>query len=227
MAQIDGRAARWEAHNAERRRKLVAAALRAIRKHGAGVGMDEIAHVAGTSKPVFYRHFGDKAGLYEAVVDWVNQFIWDRLELERPNQEIDPRHLVHSLADTYLTLVEEDPEVYQFVINRPTGDDASDHPVWGITTRIGNRVSEIMRTWLQTHGLDDEPANIWGHGVVGFTWATADRWIITDLRRPRPEVVAYIEGLFAPAFDAVEHGKQDPAISGLAAPLQRGAEPGH
>lgn len=198
----DGRARRWEAHNAERRRELVTATLRAIRTHGPGVGMDEIAQEAATSKPVFYRHFGDKAGLYQAVVDWVNEFIWTHLNLEDP-AKAEPRDLVRSLADTYLTLVEADPEIYQFVITRPTGETPVDDPVLSITTRIGNRVSDLFRHWLEEHGLDTEPANIWGHGVVGFTWATADRWILTNLRRPRPEVVEHIDHLFAPAFEAI------------------------
>lgn len=197
----DGRATRWHAHNAERRRELVASTLRAIRKHGPGVGMDDIAGEAGTSKPVIYRHFGDKAGLYQAVVDWVNEFIWEQLNLEGTDR-IEPRELVRSLAETYLMLVENDPEIYQFVIARPTGDTPVDDPVLSITTRIGNQVSDLLRTWLRENELDDEPANIWGHGVVGFTWATADRWILTKMRRPRAHVVDYIDQLFAPAFEA-------------------------
>lgn len=204
----DGRATRWDAHNAERRQELLAAALRAIRHHGPGVGMDEIAAEAGTSKPVIYRHFQDKAGLHQAVVDWVNDLLWTRLSFDEADgadaaPPKDPRELVRLLADTYLSLVEDDPEVYQFVITRPVADEASNYPVLSITTRIGDRVSELMRAWLAANELDTEPANIWGHGVVGFTWATADRWIITKLRRPRPEVVDYIDALFTPAFEAV------------------------
>lgn len=197
----DGRATRWEAHNAERKRELVASTLRAIRKHGAGVGMDDIAAEAGTSKPVIYRHFGDKSGLYQAVVDWVNDFIWERLAIADV-AEADPHELIQSLADTYLTLVEKDPEIYRFVTTRPSSETPIDDPVLSITTRIGNRVSDLFRVWLRERGLDEEPANIWGHGVVGFIWAAADRWIITRLRRPRPDVVKYIDTLFNPAFEA-------------------------
>ena len=50
----DGRSTRWDQHRAARRRELVDATLRAIRQHGAGVGMDDIAAVAGTSKTVVY-----------------------------------------------------------------------------------------------------------------------------------------------------------------------------
>ena len=69
---VDGRTTRWDAHRTKRRADLVAATLRAIRRHGAGVGMDDIAASAGTSKTVFYRHFGDRAGLYRAVAHSVD-----------------------------------------------------------------------------------------------------------------------------------------------------------
>ena len=39
---VDGRATRWAQHNAERRRELVEATLRAIRKHGHGIGMADL-----------------------------------------------------------------------------------------------------------------------------------------------------------------------------------------
>ena len=67
-AQVDGRDARWVEHRRVRRRELVESTLRAIRRHGATVGMDEIAAEAGTSKPVIYRHFGEVAALIAAAM---------------------------------------------------------------------------------------------------------------------------------------------------------------
>ena len=43
----DRRASRWDAHRQARRVELTDAAIRAIRTHGAGVGMDEVATAAG------------------------------------------------------------------------------------------------------------------------------------------------------------------------------------
>ena len=80
--QPDGRASRWDEHNSLRRRALVEDAVRAIREHGPSVGMDEIAAFSKTSKTVLYRHFGDKAGLYRAVVESVHEFILRKLPLE-------------------------------------------------------------------------------------------------------------------------------------------------
>lgn len=203
VTEPDGRATRWEQHNAERRRELVEATLRAIRLHGPGVGMDDVAAVAGTSKTVLYRHFGDRTGLYAAVVESVHDFILSQLTVPLSAADrLEPGVLIRELTDAYLGVVERDPEIYQFVVTRPLGVDPVTDPVTGITGRIGNEVADAFRAWLRHHGLDEEPANTWGHGAVGFIWAVADRWIITNLRRPRAEVVDYIDQLFAPAFAA-------------------------
>lgn len=198
----DGRAARWEGHNAQRRSELVAGAVLAIREHGPNVGMDEIAAQLGTSKTVLYRHFGDKAGLYQAVVASVHDFILRKLPLDETEGR-DPTELVSRIADAYLMVVERDRNLYFFVSSRPTGETPTDDPVLSITTRIGNELAEAIGAWLRNRGLDDDPANIWAHGAVGYIWAVADRWIVTNLRRSRADVVAHIENFFAPAFAAL------------------------
>lgn len=207
-APVDGRATRWEQHNADRRRVLVEEAVRAIREYGPGVGMDEIAAKAGTSKTVLYRHFGDKAGLYRAVVASVHDYILRKLPLD-DSERLGPRELVAQLADSYLAVVERDRNLYLFVSTRPTGETPTEDPVLGITTRIGNEVADALRTWLRSQRLDEEPANIWAHGAVGFIWAVADRWIVTNFRRPRADVVAYIDQFFAPAFEAQRSARHD------------------
>lgn len=195
-ATLDGRAKRWTQHNKQRKRELVEATLRAIRKHGHALGMDEIAAEAGTSKTVIYRHFGDRNGLYEAVVESVHAFILGNVTAALTAAPT-PENLVREVADAYLALVEADREIYQFVINRPAG---TADPVLGITNLIGAQMSASFTAWLTANGRDPAPAGTWGHGIVGFVWAVADRWILTDLRRPRAEVVAFIGELLAPAF---------------------------
>lgn len=213
MTTTDGRATRWAQHNADRRQELVEATLRAIRKHGSAVGMDDIAASASTSKTVFYRHFGDRNGLYEAVVESVHAFI--RGNLDSPlSSGLAPGELVAALADAYLSVVEADVEIYRFVTTRP-GD--SPDPVLGITNRIGDEVAAAFAGWLTDAGLDPSPANTWGHGVTGFVWAVADRWILTDLRRPRADIVAFVAQLFEPAF-AAQTPTASPAPAAPAAP---------
>lgn len=202
MAATDGRDTRWAEHRLTRRRELVEDTLRAIRRHGAGVGMDEIAAQAGTSKTVIYRHFGDRAGLYAAVVASVHEFIHHDLSatLEFTDPE-DLGTLAHDLADAYLSLVERDPHIYRFVLSPPSPDVAATvDPLGGLPELIGDHVSAAIADHLTRRGQDPSAAAIWGHGLVGFIRAAADRWIAAEPREPRAAVVAHIDAFFTPAL---------------------------
>ncbi|MCA0306166.1 MAG: TetR/AcrR family transcriptional regulator [Actinobacteria bacterium] len=197
----DGRDTRWAEHRLTRRRELVEDTLRAIRKHGAGVGMDEIAAQAGTSKTVIYRHFGDRAGLYVAVVAAVHEFIHAdlRVALELTDAD-DLRVLAHDLADAYLSLVERDPDIYRFVLSPPSLEAASIDPYGGLPELIGSHVSQAFAGHLRRHGQDPSCATTWGHGLVGFIRAAADAWMATEPRQPRAVVLAELDAFFTPAL---------------------------
>lgn len=195
----DGRDTRWAEHRENRRKELIEDTLRAIRRHGAGVGMDEIAAQAGTSKTVIYRHFGDRAGLYAAVVAGVHQFIHSDLSaaLELTDAS-DLAVLAHDLADAYLGLVERDPEIYRFLLTPP--DATSVDPYGGLPELMGEHVSTAIAGHLTRQGQDPSCARTWGYGLVGFIRAAADAWMATDPRGPRSEVLAHIDAFFTPAL---------------------------
>lgn len=198
---VDGRDARWEQHRADRRVELVSHALRAIRVQGASVGMDAIATRAGTSKTVIYRHFGDREGLYDAVVESVHSYIHEGLAAAfRLSDPSDLGRLTADLADAYLELVERDPEIYRFVMTPPPQSaDAVADPVRGLPGLLGEEISEAIAASLAERGLDARAAQTWGHGLVGFIKATADHWMASTPRPPRDQVVAHIAQFFAPA----------------------------
>lgn len=50
-----------------RRRELLEAADRVVLRDGPQASMNAIAAEAGITKPILYRHFGDKGGLYAAL----------------------------------------------------------------------------------------------------------------------------------------------------------------
>ncbi|MGB3595262.1 MAG: TetR/AcrR family transcriptional regulator, partial [Ornithinimicrobium sp.] len=186
----DGRDARWEAHRATRRRELVEHALRAIREHGPGVGMDEIAAQAGTSKPVLYRHFGDRNGVYLGVVEAVDARVLSDLGVVADTSGCGPdgspadvTGLITAMVAAYLELVQRDPEIYRFVVSRPLIETGSSthtspgDPVLTLTGRIGDRLAQILGAHLLRLGRDPAPAVTWGHGIVGFVRAAADQWV--------------------------------------------------
>ena len=51
----------------QRRRELLEAADRVVLRDGPQASMNAIAAEAGITKPILYRHFGDKSGLYRAL----------------------------------------------------------------------------------------------------------------------------------------------------------------
>ncbi len=197
--RVDGRDARWTQHRADRRRQLVEAAIRAVRQHGATVGMDEIATVAGTSKTVIYRHFGDRLGLYLAVCEAVDGLILKDFDKALTSGSTgdplagDPREVLVAVIDSYLSLVENDPELYRFVVRRPLVDlPPESDPVAGLTDVIAGRLTDIFEIALTADGRDVAPARTWGHALVGYVREAADRWLSESPRLPRAQVVDHL-----------------------------------
>src|ERR671939_42161 len=60
-------AARPLGRSRQRRQELLDAADRVIMRDGPEASMNAIAAEAGITKPILYRHFGDKGGLYRAL----------------------------------------------------------------------------------------------------------------------------------------------------------------
>jgi AcrR family transcriptional regulator len=175
----DGRSTRWDDHRAQRRVELLDATVKAIRRHGAGVGMDEIAAAAGTSKTVVYRHFSDRAGLYRAIAERVEGQILHELSTpvvaEATTTNADGRDLLRSLIEPYLRLVERDPELYRFVVSPPpgSGDDATSE----ISSRVTREVRDRLLDLLAITGRPGLDAGVWATALVGSVRAVADEWV--------------------------------------------------
>ena len=204
----DGRDVRWAEHRKERRRQLVEAALRAIRTHGPTVGMDEISAVAGTSKTVVYRHRGVRAALsrgggvsgaallLRSTPRALPDSVGEQAAALRPGG--DPRPALTAVIDSYLRLVERDPEVYRFVTRRPIVDGPlQEDPMAGLSDTVATALAEVFTTALNARGLDADAAETWAHGLVGFVRESADRWLVSPDRAPREVVVAQLADLAA------------------------------
>jgi AcrR family transcriptional regulator len=198
----DGRDARWERHREERRTALVDATIRAIRKHGASVGMDDIAAEAGTSKTVIYRHFDDKAGLYRAVAARIDQRVVGNVGAAmgraepRAHHPGDVRALIASTVEAYLALVESDTEVYRFVVNRPLVDlPIPDDPVGGTVTHVTDQLTGLLLRSLSSTSTDPARARAWAIALVGSVRAVADDWLATSDRQPREQLVESLTDL--------------------------------
>ena len=196
----DRRDSRWDEHRRARREQLVTATLAAVGRHGAGVGMDEIAAEAGTSKTVVYRHFADRSELHVAVCARVAEQLTRKLR-EAIGSSDHPRQMVTAAVETYLVFIEADPEVYRFVVghalvDRPVGlvTDEKD-PISNLSDLVGDEVGALVGAALTRAGQDTAAAAPWGHGVIGLVRAAADWWLRADRPMPRAQLAAHLTDL--------------------------------
>lgn len=103
-----------------RRRELLEAADRVVLRDGPGASMNAIAAEAGITKPILYRHFGDKGGLYAALATRHTDALLASLRaaLDAPAER---RERVEATLDTYLAAIEARPQVYRFLMHPSEG----------------------------------------------------------------------------------------------------------
>jgi AcrR family transcriptional regulator len=186
----DRRASRWDAHRQARRAELVDAAITAIRTHGAGVGMDDVAAAAGTSKTVVYRHFVDRTQLYVAVCARVADVLIGQVRAAM-NAADGPRAKTAAGIDAYLRLIENDREVYRFVVHRALVAE----PVADLVSLIGDEAAAVIAAQLRQSGADTSAAAPWGHGVVGMVRGAADHWLAHPEGMTRDRLAAHLTDL--------------------------------
>jgi AcrR family transcriptional regulator len=190
----DRRDSRWDEHRRARREQLVQATVAAVGRHGAGVGMDEIAAEAGTSKTVVYRHFADRAELYVAVCNRVAAQLLPKLRAAMESSG-RPREMVAAAIDTYLAFIEADPELYRFVVHQQTLDRPASDPLDSLSDLVGEQAAAAISVALQQTGGDPAAAAPWGHGVVGLVRSAADWWLRAERPMLRSELAAHLTDL--------------------------------
>lgn len=168
-----------------RRRELLEAADRVVLRDGPGASMNAIAAEAGITKPILYRHFGDKGGLYAALAKRHTDALLDSLRaaLDAPAGR---RERVEHTLDTYLAAIEARPQVYRFLMHpsdgAPSGDQGGEGFEVGrhsapLLRRMGEDLAEVIEERLDLGPGGHQLARVWGHGIVGMMHAAGDWWL--------------------------------------------------
>ncbi|MGY0488024.1 TetR family transcriptional regulator [Streptomyces sp. WG-D5] len=164
-----------------RRRELLEAADRVVLRDGPGASMNAIAAEAGITKPILYRHFGDKGGLYAALATRHTDALLASLRaaLDAPAER---RERVEATLDTYLAAIEARPQVYRFLMHpaegSPTdsGFDVGRHSA-PLLRRMGEDLAEVIEERVDLGPGSQQLARVWGHGIVGMMHAAGDWWL--------------------------------------------------
>ena len=162
-----------------RRRELLEAADRVVLRDGPQASMNAIAAEAGITKPILYRHFGDKGGLYAALAKRHTDALLDSLRaaLDAP---ADRRERVESTLDTYLAAIEARPQVYRCLMHPAEGGGSGDqgfdvgkHSA-PLLRRMGEELAQVIEERVDLGPESQQLARVWGHRIVGMMHAAGD-----------------------------------------------------
>jgi AcrR family transcriptional regulator len=159
-----------------RRAQLLAAADRSVSAYGGAVSVAVIAAEAGVTKPVLYRHFGDKAGLYRALAELHTEELVADLRGALATRG-GLRRRVAATIDAYLAAIERRPDVYRFVVHQAAVEEPA---VAGYVVLVQQRLAAELATGLRLQlGLEEGAvrAEVWANGIVGMVRSAGDWWL--------------------------------------------------
>ena len=184
----------------QRREELLDAAIDVVRASGPGVSMDQIAAACGVTKPIIYRHFGDRDGLVMAMAIRFVASLIGALTPQLARRDA-PRDLLASTIDAYLRLIEDDTNLYRFVsANEPGKRDL-------VAGLIAEEVAAVLEQYLDNAGRDTAGAKPWAYGLVGMVHFTGDWWARTGTPS-RAELVDQLTMLLWSGFDGIGLGEE-------------------
>jgi AcrR family transcriptional regulator len=156
---------------------LLDAAERVVLRDGPQASMNAIAAEAGITKPILYRHFDDKAGLYVALADRHIETLLARLS-EALTRPVPRRERTEAAIDAWLRLVEGNPALYRFLVHRGQTEEPDLRTrVALFQRRLGDALADGMVAELGLTETDRPRAQAWAHGIVGMVQAASDWWL--------------------------------------------------
>ena len=143
--------------------------------------MDEIAELAGVSKPMVYSYFGSKEGLYLAYIDRAGRELLERIETAAA-PGAPPAAALKARITEFLAFVEEHRDGWRVLF----GEFASSRPFAERVAEIRARIANAIRRMLEDAGLPFGPPapDAIAHALVGAGESLANWWLEhPDVRR--------------------------------------------
>lgn len=157
-----------------RREALLAAADLVVQRDGSSSSMAAIAAEAGITKPILYRHFGDKSGLYAALAArHTDRLLVDLTAALRSAGTARDR--VRRTVDAYLVVVEDEPQVYRFLVQSVEAAPVR-RQVRGFIARLQEQLGAGIAVELGLPAGDVRAAS-WAAGIIGMVQAAGEWWL--------------------------------------------------
>jgi len=203
--------------------ELLDAADNVIRRDGPAASMEVIASEAGITKPILYRHFGDKGGLYTALAERYAHALMTEIT-DSLQRESMPRARLALTIDTYFAFLESEPQVYRFLVHGAQTERREVHEVMGAFIRaVALEVASVTRNDLL---VDNAPraafAEPLAFAIVGAVQMAGDWWL-EDRSVPRAQLVEQLVTLVWDGFERYARESDRPGERGHSQGSYRGA----
>ena len=172
-AEGTGRATRLPRE--QRRQQVLAAALEAFAASGYhAASMDEIADLAGVSKPVLYQHFPGKLDLYLALLDAAVDHLLENARTALSGTH-DNRERVRAMVDAYLDFVEDPSGAFRLLFESDLGNEPA------VRQRVDAASEQLTRMGAAViatdTGLSDAQAQLLASGLHGMVQFASVHWV--------------------------------------------------
>lgn len=135
--------------------------------------MDDIADVAGVSKPVLYQHFSSKLELYLALVDQSCQRLIE-VVAEAMKSSDDNAIRVKATTEAFFAFVSSERSDYRFIFESDlTGEPDVQQRIRQVIEFVSDKVAEMIMT---DAGLQPAQAKLLGIALVGLAQVSARYW---------------------------------------------------
>lgn len=186
---------------AEERRASIARAARPLfaRRGYAATTLDDIAAAAGVTKPIVYRHFGSKKGLYLALLRRHEEDLPSFAEgIEGPATEGSAEDALRAILGVWLDYVRANIDNWSLLFR----DRSGDAEIQAFRTRVNVRAREVMAFLITEWGgaaipaEEVEPtAELLTSGLAGMAL-----WWGDHPETPKDVLVEVAVRMTAPAF---------------------------
>lgn len=168
-----------------RQDELVETIAGLIRAEGPGVSMDQIAAACGVTKPIIYRHFGDRDGMVRALsARYAGTLVRLATDAEVELEPASAMVVLRSQIDIYLRLIEQDTNLYRFLSENKACDPERQH----LVADVAERVAKLVAGYLEGLGRSSAPARTIAYALTGMVH-NVGQWWLTDRTLPRDELV--------------------------------------
>ena len=181
----------------ERRELIARAAGRLFAQRGyAGTRLEDVAAAAQVTKPIVYRHFGSKKGLYLALLtkheDDLPSFF------EGVEDIVEPGQVMRDILERWLDYVRENQHAWLMLFRDRSGDEE----IQAVRGRVSLRAREVLAGFLAMRADDSIPreqiqptAELLTSGLAGLAL-----WWIDHPELAKPVVVDVAARVSEPAL---------------------------